>query len=191
MLWVRNFFQGAEVILVAQTINQHVAYWCLRGLPTYVHLPAVAGPYAWALTALFWNGAVAVDSHTRQARIAANVFVWIMTVIGAGHVFVMQDHLLGYCLSLLGLCKSLQPFILGMFTSADSMTAFAVKQFDIKADNLQWIFAWVAFAVFVVEALYALGTTSTGRNAFLRRTGEPDSTATDRERQPLLEEQTQ
>lgn len=105
LLWVRNYFPGAEVILAAHYLNQVVANCRHRSQPTSVHLPVVAGPYAWTLMALFWNGAVAVDSHTAGARIAANVFIWVVMVVGAGHVFVAQDYLLGYCLSLLGLCK--------------------------------------------------------------------------------------
>lgn len=102
---MRNYFPGAEVILAAHYLNQVVANCRHRNQPTSVHLPVVAGPYAWTLMALFWNGAVAVDSHTAGARIAANVFIWVVMVVGAGHVFVAQDYLLGYCLSLLGLCK--------------------------------------------------------------------------------------
>lgn len=71
-----------------------------------------------------------------------------------------------------------------------TIAALAVKQFATKIDNLQWIFAWVVFAVFVVESFYGLSTRFAGRDALLRRIAEPDG-ATDRERQPLLDEQTQ
>lgn len=102
---MRNHFAGSEVILAAHFINQHSVYWRHAGLPVLVHLPAVAGPYAWTLMALFWNGAVAVDSRSQSARIAANVFIWVVMVIGAAHIFIRQDYLLGDCLTLLSLCK--------------------------------------------------------------------------------------
>lgn len=109
LLWVRNHFWGSEVILAAHFINQHASYWRHRGLPTFVHLPAVAGPYAWTLTALFWNGAVAVHSNGTAARIVANIFIWVILAIGGVHVLAANDHLLGYCLSFLTLCKSISP----------------------------------------------------------------------------------
>lgn len=65
-----------------------------------------------------------------------------------------------------------------------------MKQFALKIDSLQWIFAWVVFAVFAVQTMYAGCTRVAGRDSLFRRAGEPD-TANDRERQPLLDEQTQ
>jgi len=105
LLWVRDHFWGAEVILAANFLSQATAYWIHRPLPALVHLPAVAGPYAWTLTALFWNGAVAVGSNSLPARIVANVLIWVLFVFGNFHVAVNQDYIFGYCLSLLTLCK--------------------------------------------------------------------------------------
>jgi len=105
-LWTRNHFWGAEIILMAHFINQSVAYWRHKNLPDFVHLPAVAGPYAWTLFALFWNGAVAVHSHNLPGRIVANIFIWAILFVGLFHITLRQDHILGYCLSFLSLCKS-------------------------------------------------------------------------------------
>jgi hypothetical protein len=105
LLWTRNYFWWAEVILIAHFINQAVTYGRHRGLPAFVHLPAVAGPYAWTLTALFWNGAVAVHSHNLPGRIVANIFIWVILVIGLQHIVLRHDYILGYCLSVLTLCK--------------------------------------------------------------------------------------
>jgi hypothetical protein len=168
LLWVRNHFWGSEVILAAHLINQSVAYVKNPGLPTFVHLPVVAGPYAWTLTALFWNGAVAVDSNSLPARIVANVFIWVIFVIGGGHVLFSQDHLLGYSLSFLTL-------------------SLAIKQFAVKVISLQWIFAFVIFGVFVVLSIYISSTKYYGRDSLFRRIVEPE--VTDREREPLLNDQ--
>lgn len=168
LLWVRNHFWGAEVILAAHFIHQHIAYWRHRGLPAFVHLPAVAGPYAWTLTGLFWNGAVAVHSNNLPARIVANIFIWVILLIGGTHILLSQDYLLGYCLSLLTL-------------------SLAVKQFSIKVIALQWIFAFVIFAIFVVLSLYTSSTKYYQRDSLFRRIADPESA--DRERQPLLNEQ--
>lgn len=104
LLWTRNHFWGAEIILIAHFLNQAITYWRHRGLPAFVHLPAVAGPYAWTLTALFWNGAIAVHSHNLPGRLVANVFIWVIFVVGLGHIVLREDYILGYCLSFLTLC---------------------------------------------------------------------------------------
>lgn len=70
-----------------------------------MHLSAVAGPLAWTVTALFWNGAVAVHSHNLPGRVVANIFIWVILAIGLFHISVRQDYILGYCFSLLTLCK--------------------------------------------------------------------------------------
>lgn len=106
MLWVRSFFWGAEVIDIVNLLSQGTLYWKNPGLPTSIHLPAVAGPYAWCLSALFWNGAVAVGGEGMAKRIAANVFIWVFFVVGQGHIVKRRDQQMGYSLSLLSLCKS-------------------------------------------------------------------------------------
>lgn len=106
LLWTRGHFWASEVMLAANYLNQHAAYWRHRTLPTFVHLSAIAGPYAWTLMALFWNGAVAVGSNSFPARIAANIFIWLIFAFGSTHILATQDDLLGYCLTFLTLGKS-------------------------------------------------------------------------------------
>ncbi|PLB40538.1 DUF1774 domain-containing protein [Aspergillus candidus] len=166
LLWTRNHFWGSEIILMAHFVNQHVTYWRHRALPPLVHLSAVAGPFAWTLVALFWNGAVAVHSHGLAARIAANVFIWVIFLVGSTHISVGKDDLLGYCLSFL-------------------MLGLAVEQITIKIISLQWIFAFVIFAIFMVESLYISGMKYSNRDAFFRQIIAPSESA-DREREPLL-----
>lgn len=166
MLWTRSHFWWAEVILIIQVLSNSSAYWIHRGSPPFVHWPAIAGPYAWSLTALFWNGAVAVHAHNLPSRIVANVFIWVIFLIGFTHIFTIKDYIFGYSLSILTL-------------------SLAVKQFDVKIIALQWIFAFVIFAVFLVGSIYVSSTTYAGRNLWLRRVVEPES-STDREREPLL-----
>jgi hypothetical protein len=105
MLWVRSHFWVAEVILIIHVLSQSSAYWLHRGSPPFVHLPALAGPYAWALTALFWNGAIAVHAHNLPSRIVANIFIWVIFLIGHFHIFAAKDYIFGYSLSFLTLCK--------------------------------------------------------------------------------------
>lgn len=120
LLWVRNHFVGSEVILAAHFINQHICYRHNRTLPAFVHLPAVAGPYAWALTALFWNGAIAVSSNSLAARIVANVFIWVIFVIGVKHIVHDKDYMFGYCLSFLTFCKPPLAFFSVLFEKENS-----------------------------------------------------------------------
>ena len=65
------------------------------------------------------------------------------------------------------------------------MIALAVKQLAIKVIALQWIFAFVIFAIFLVETLYLTGTKYYGRDSLFRRVAHPE---VDREREPLLNE---
>ncbi|EPS30759.1 hypothetical protein POX_b02238 [Penicillium oxalicum] len=168
LLWTRNHFWGAEVILAAHFINQTITYWRHRGLPAFVHLPAVAGPYAWTLTALFWNGAVAVHSHNLPGRIVANIFIWVIMLVGLFHIIIHEDYILGYCLSFLTL-------------------SLALRQLAVKIIALQWIFAFVIFGVLLVASLYTSTTKYYGRDTLFRSVAHPESA--DRERQPLLNEQ--
>jgi hypothetical protein len=105
LLWTRNHFWASELMLALNYLNQHAAYWRHRALPTFVHLSAIAGPYAWTLMALFWNGAVAVNSNSFPARIVANIFIWLIFAFGSTHIMATQDDLLGYCLTFLTLGK--------------------------------------------------------------------------------------
>lgn len=164
MLWVRSQFWAAEIILIFHLISQTTAYWVRLGSPAFVHFPAIAGPYAWTLTVIFWNGAVAVNSNSLPARLVANIFIWVIFLIGIVHIFVATDYLLGYALSLLTL-------------------SLAIKQFDIKIIALQWIFAFVIFAVFLLGSLYISTVLYYDRDVFFKRVVEPEP---DREREPLL-----
>ncbi|WEW59361.1 hypothetical protein PRK78_004831 [Emydomyces testavorans] len=110
LLWVRSYFWGAEIFDIASLINQGIVYWAYPGLPHIIHLPAVAGPYAWSITTLFWNGAVAVGGYSLPKRILANIFIWVMFLFGQAHVAHRSDQALGYSLSLLSFCKQSQRF---------------------------------------------------------------------------------
>ncbi|KAJ5895390.1 hypothetical protein N7495_007081 [Penicillium taxi] len=165
LLWTRNRFVISEIILVAHLINQYITYWRYHGSPAFVHLSAVAGPYAWTLTALFWNGAVAVHSHNLPGRIVANVFIWVFFFVGLSDIFFRQDYILGYCLSWLTL-------------------SLAVQQISIKIIALQWIFAFTIFGVLFISSLYISFTKYKGRDSLFRQVAHPESD--DRERAPLL-----
>ena len=186
LLWTRNYFWGAEIILAAHFINQHITYRRHRGLPAFVHLPAVAGPYAWTLTALFWNGAVVVHSHNLPGRIVANIFIWVILVVGLLDIVSRQDYILGYCLSVLSLCKWLRSVTCRVFADCLWILALALRQFAIKVIALQWIFAFVIFAVFLVVSIYVSNTKYYGRDSLFRRIAHPE--ANDSEREPLLDD---
>lgn len=105
-LWIHSKFWGAEIIDIANLLSQGTLYWKYPGLPTAIHFPAVAGPYAWTISALFWNGAVAVPGGDNLSkRVVANIFIWVYFFIGQGHIVQRNDHQFGYAISLLSLCK--------------------------------------------------------------------------------------
>ncbi|KAK2773556.1 hypothetical protein FQN52_004535 [Onygenales sp. PD_12] len=166
LLWVRNHFWGAEIIDIANLISQGAVYWRHPDLPQSVHLPAVAGPYAWTLSTLLWNGAVAVGGDNLAKRIVANVFIWVWFVFGQSHIARRNDYAYGYSLSLLTL-------------------SLALKQFSLKIISLQWIFAFVIFGVFFVTSVSSTVAKHRNRDFFHRTLAQP-AEAADRERQPLL-----
>ncbi|PGG96974.1 hypothetical protein AJ79_09381 [Helicocarpus griseus UAMH5409] len=169
LLWVRNHFWGAEIIDIANLISQGIVYWRHHNLPLDIHLPAVAGPYAWTFATLFWNGAVAVGGDNTAKRLVANIFIWVWFVFGQGHIVRKSDYAYGYSLSLLTL-------------------SLAIKQFSLKIISLQWIFAFVIFGIFLVTSLSSSVATYHNKDFFFRSRAEPTE-STDRERQPLLSEE--
>jgi hypothetical protein len=69
----------------------------------------------------------------------------------------------------------------------DPYAALSLKQIAVKTIALQWIFAFVIFAIFLAESLYISSTKYTGRDVLFRKLTHPESA--DREREPLLNEQ--
>jgi uncharacterized protein DUF1774 len=133
---------------------------------------------------LFWDGAVAVGSNDIGARLAANIFIWVIFVIGIGHIFLERDYLGGYALSLLTLCESHS--LERSLSPRSELTweiALAVKQFEIKVISLQWIFAFVIFAVFFLGSLYVSTVVYSERDIFFVKIVTLEE---DREREPLL-----
>jgi hypothetical protein len=123
----------------------------------------------------------------------ANIFIWVILLIGLFDIVVRQDYILGYSLSILTLCKFLH---LGLIVSIVEgrtfrangwLLALAIRQFEVKIIALQWIFAIVIFAVFLVTSIYISTTKYYGRDSLFRSVAHPEST--DRERQPLLNEE--
>ncbi|KAK2739592.1 hypothetical protein FQN57_006554 [Myotisia sp. PD_48] len=193
LLWARNKYWGAEIIDIASIITQATVYWKNPGLPSVIHLPAVAAPYAWSLAALFWNGAVAVGGNSVPKRIVANIFIWVFFVVGQGHIIQRSDPHIGFSLSLLTLCKIVPvpvPFPTLPLEPAANLTmmlpALALKQLKLKIIALQWIFAFVIFGVFLISSIHSTATKRYNRDFYFRSISEPEQT--DRERQPLLGE---
>ncbi|KAL1953119.1 hypothetical protein VTO42DRAFT_3578 [Malbranchea cinnamomea] len=167
LLWVRSYFWGAEIIDIANLLSQGTLYWKYPGLPASVHWPAIAGPYAWTISALFWNGAIAIggESTSTAQRLLANIFIWVYFLIGQGHIVHRSDHHFGYSISFLSL-------------------SLALEQLSIKIVSLQWIFAFVIFGIFLLSSLNSSATRYYNRSFFFRRLAEAG--AADREREPLL-----
>jgi len=169
LLWTRGYFWGSEIIIIANLINQGVAYHRHLTLPRLVHFAAIAGPYVWTFMMLFWNGAVAVGAHNQPARLVANIFIWAIFIWGHSHILIHGDYVLGYSLSFLTL-------------------ALALKQLAIKVIALQWIFAFVIFGVLLVLSIYVSTGRYYQRDLLFRPVATPGDSG-DRERQPLLDEQ--
>ncbi|KAI9800883.1 MAG: hypothetical protein M1825_003666 [Sarcosagium campestre] len=167
MLWVRERFWLAELLLVVNFLNLNSLY--LRH-PTHVraiHIPVVSGPLAWTFVALFWDGAAMVNARSLPAGIVANIFIWTFLFYGLFFIAVYKDYTVGLALSTL-------------------TAALGVHQFFLKVIALQWIFAFTIMAALFVLSLGVAYPAATGKSwSFRRSTGVVEE---DRERAPLLDD---
>jgi len=109
-----------------------------------------------------------VGAHNLAARIVANVFIW--TILGFGLFFLLafKDYTMGFELAILSL-------------------SIALSQMATKIFALQWIFAFVIMGVLALLSL-AIGIPGLfGKEFTFRREG--DIVSSDRERQPLLDDE--
>lgn len=108
-LWVRSHFWLAEFLLIINFFNLSSAYFRHSTTPRVIHISTVSGPLAWNFVALYWCGAVAVGTDNQVARIVANVFIWGYLVYGLFFLAAYKDYTMGFCLSILSLCKFSRP----------------------------------------------------------------------------------
>jgi len=168
MCFVRNHFWPAELILIANFVNLTSLYFRNSTTPRLVHIPVVSGPLSFNFVALFWNGAIMVGAHHLAARIVANVFIWSILGYGVFYLFAFKDYTVGFELAILSL-------------------SIALSQMATKIFALQWIFAFAIMGVLVLLSL-AIGIPGIfGKEITFRREG--DVVSSDRERQPLLDDE--
>lgn len=187
--WLSSLLWEAEIVDVVNIISQSFLYWQHPGLPTSIHLPAVAGPYAWTISAFFWTGAIALPERPGNT-VVANVLIWVYLLIGQGHIIHRRDHQFGYAFSLLSLCE-LSSFIHYIHTVciyrgllSNPFIALALKQLSLKISSLQWIFAFVVFGLLLASSINSSGTRYLNYSFFHRKRAEAE--IPDREREPLL-----
>ncbi|KAH8884817.1 DUF1774-domain-containing protein [Thozetella sp. PMI_491] len=168
MLFIRNHFIWAEVVLIINFFNLSSLYFRHNAYPRFIHTPAVSGPLAWTFVAIYWNGAIMVyDPDNLVARIFANLFIWSILVYGLFFIFAYKDYTMGFSLSVL-------------------TASIGVAQFLQQLVALQWIFAFTIMAVLFVFTLIVAVPAATGRDVPWARS-QPSG---DTERAPLLGEGT-
>jgi len=167
MLFVRGYFIWAEVILVVNFFNLSALYFRHNTHPRFIHIPATSGPLAWTFVALYWNGAIAVNSHHLAARIVANVAIWGILVYGGFFLIAYKDYTMGFALSIL-------------------TASLGVGQFLAKTFALQWIFAFVIMGVLFLSTLAIAVPGIFGKEISFRREGAV--VPPDQERAPLLDD---
>jgi len=167
MLFVRGHYIWAEVVLVANFFNLSSLYFRHNTHPRFIHVPVVSGPLAWTFVALYWNGAIATNSHSLAARILANVAIWGILVYGLFFLIVFKDYTIGFALSVL-------------------TAALGVGQFTTKVIAFQWIFAFVIMAILFLATLVIAIPGIFGKEFSFRREGNVVSA--DQERAPLLDD---
>lgn len=92
------------MVLAINFFNLSSLYFRHSKTPQFVHIPAVAGPFAWIFIALLWDGAAMVNAHGFVARVTANVFIWSLLIIGMFFLAVFRDYTMGFCLAYLTTC---------------------------------------------------------------------------------------
>jgi hypothetical protein len=83
------------------------------------------------------NGAVAFRVHGTAGRLLANIFIWIILVVGGGVVVWFRDWVFGLAI-------------------AYQTLSLAIEQLSIKIIALQWIFAFVISGVVALLSLLVL-----------------------------------
>jgi len=168
MCITRNHFWPGELILIANFFNLSSLYFRHSTTPRFVHIPVVSAPLAFNFVALFWNGALMVGAHHLAARIVANIFIWTWLGYGIFFLWTFKDYTIGFELVILSI-------------------DLAVSQMGTKLFALQWIFAWVIAGVLLLLTLAIAIPGIFGKEFTFRREG--DVVSTDRERQPLLDDE--
>ncbi|KAF4631184.1 hypothetical protein G7Y89_g6948 [Cudoniella acicularis] len=168
LLFVESHFFWAEIILIINFFNLSFLYFRHNTAPRLIHIPAVAGPLAWTFVALYWDGAIAVNSHSWAARVVANVAVWGFLVYGLFYLFAYKDYTIGFALSVL-------------------TAALGVGQFFTKFVALQWIFAFTIMGVLFLVSLLVSVPLLWGKEFTFRR--EVASDPENQETAPLLNDQ--
>jgi len=168
MLWVRSHFWLAELLLVVNLLHLALLYKRAPKFTRFIHFPVVTAPLAWSWMAIFWNGAVMVNSHEQSARILANIVIWVILLFGGYFLVLHKDYAMGFKLSFL-------------------TAALGVNQFLTKAIALQWIFAFTIMALLFIFTLVIAVPGIFGMKFGVER-GETRAAEDDRERQPLLDD---
>jgi len=167
MLFVRGYFLIAELILIINFFNLSALYFRHATHPRLIHIGAVSGPLAWTFVALYWNGAITVNSHSLPARILANIAIWGILVYGWFFLVIYKDYTMGFALSIL-------------------TASLGVHQFHIKTIALQWIFAFAIMATLFITTLLIALPGFFGKEFGFRR-GQ-SVVPRDQERAPLLDD---
>jgi len=167
MLFVHGHFIWAEIILIINFFNLSFLYFRHNTHPRFIHIPVVSGPLAWTFVALYWNGAIAVNSHTLPARILANVAIWGILVYGLFFLVVFKDYTMGFALSVL-------------------TASLGVHQFFTKVIAFQWIFAFTIMATLFLATLVIAVPGIFGKEITFRR--DVHVVEPDQERAPLLDD---
>ncbi|RFU28263.1 hypothetical protein B7463_g8089, partial [Scytalidium lignicola] len=167
MLFVRSHFIWAEVILIVNFANLVLLYLRYPSTVRFIHIPVVSAPLAWTFIAIFWNGAIAVNSDTLAADIVAYIAIWGILALGFFFLVVFKDYSIGFAFSIL-------------------TAALGVKQFHLKTSPLQWIFAFAIMAALFLASLALAIPAALGKEIRFRR--EEPAPESEAERAPLLDD---
>lgn len=144
--FIKEKFFISEIIVFINVLNLLMLYFThktisIKNMADWltIHLPVTGLPLAWALYAVFWNGACLFHSHNKSlfARILANIFIWEFLLVPISLLLFHSDWSIGLATSFL-------------------MLGVGFSQLFTKLIALQWIFAFTIAGIDFVFSILSM-----------------------------------
>jgi len=148
LLWVHKHFILSELLLIANLLIIFRLYIRLGhkldrvnstslARLVFIEAPTARLPLAVLFIDVLHNGAVAFHVHGTIGRLLANIFIWIILLVGGGFVVFFRDWVFGFAI-------------------AYHTLSLALEQLAIKVIALQWIFAFVISGTVALLSVFVL-----------------------------------
>jgi hypothetical protein len=90
IVFVHRHFFWAELLLIFNLINLLILYFGHNTYPHLIHVPVASAPMSWTFVALYWNGAIAADTHNSLPQLVAIVSTWGILAYGSLFLIIFK-----------------------------------------------------------------------------------------------------